>query len=206
MLFGILDALVTRIVRRTHTGKLTHHSPSMPTDEERDEGLRCGTRLPYPEYRRLSFTFPFSSVPHQKTESKISIITPLVLQSCAVYRLHRFEQEGSTSDLEASIRYFERAENLAAPAVQPQLFRNYKDVVALLARFGQKGDVADLNSAVTRLKELQESQPTDHPMRPLTFKTLAQALRLRSDKTGDSQDLDDAIRYEQRVLYICPPK
>lgn len=94
---------------------------------------------------------------------------------------------------------------LAAPGAPLELVSLYKYAIALMARFGLKGDAADLDKAISRLQEISETQPMNHNLQTLSIKTLAEALRLRSDKTGNSRDLDAAIQYEQRVLYLCPP-
>ncbi|KAG8887968.1 hypothetical protein FRB98_008641 [Tulasnella sp. 332] len=91
------------------------------------------------------------------------------------------------------------AVNHLAPGHRLQLDNLYKYATALLARFELKRGVADLGHAIALLEELADAQPTDHPLRPLTLKTLAEAHYMRSKSSGDISDLNATILYEQQV-------
>ncbi|KAG8851840.1 hypothetical protein FRB96_009024, partial [Tulasnella sp. 330] len=105
------------------------------------------------------------------------------------------------ADLDASIRYFERAENLTTRGhLQP--LGHYKYAVALLSRFRLKGDDADLDHAANRLEVLLKT-PRLGALQPLCIKTLAEALHLRSERTGSISSLDTVIQLERQVLDLC---
>ncbi|KAG8863720.1 hypothetical protein FRB96_007557 [Tulasnella sp. 330] len=129
----------------------------------------------------------------------------LILQSCGINLLDRFEQESLVADLEASLRHFEMARSLSGPRDQLQPFSMYKYAVALLLRFKQNGDAADLDRAIAPLEEVLKTQPESHPLRPLVIKTLAEAHCSRSESSTNISNLDAAIQYTQQVLTICPP-
>ncbi|KAG8875980.1 hypothetical protein FRB97_004530 [Tulasnella sp. 331] len=127
--------------------------------------------------------FRFVSTSGHVNGSEISFISPLVLQSRALTRYQRFEQNGSLTDLDTSIHCFEAAENIAVLNDRLRHISRHKHAVALLARFRKTKTVRDLNNATTRLKELSKIQP--------------EALRCRYALTKKQVDLDDASGYER---------
>ncbi|KAG8855406.1 hypothetical protein FRB96_007064 [Tulasnella sp. 330] len=147
--------------------------------------------------------FRFVSTSGHVNGSEISFISPLVLQSRALTRYQRFEQNGSLTDLDTSIHCFEAAENIAVLNDRLRHISRHKHAVALLARFRKTKTVRDLNNATTRLKELSKIQPEGHPLRPLAVKTLNEALQLRSESARSMAFLDTAIRLDRHVLDTC---
>ncbi|KAG8855405.1 hypothetical protein FRB96_007063 [Tulasnella sp. 330] len=171
MPFGVLEPLIARLTRTIHVERPT---PSKP----RNRTTSSTSQLVGADHRRPMMTSP-------------------VLRSYGVNGLDCFQQEALSADLEASIHYFERAEDLASPGGQLKLISLCKYAVALLARFGRKGDTVDLNNAACRLKELLEIQSLDHPLRPLTIKALAEAphLRLHSSIPNPDTAFERAIEF-----------
>ncbi|KAG8844284.1 hypothetical protein FRB96_003220 [Tulasnella sp. 330] len=167
MVFGVLGALIARIVRTALSGKLTQHSANTHIVEELDEILSVSDRSNGPQ---------------------ISVITPLILQSCGINRLHHFEQDGSIADLEAAILSKE-------PTASRDPKVNY-DLSAITS------DDADLDDSTRHLKDLLKTQRLDHPLRRLIIKTLAEALRLRSENI---LNLNTTIQLERQALDIRLP-
>jgi hypothetical protein len=65
---------------------------------------------------------------------------------------------------------------------------------ALNYRFGQNGDLADLDAAIAAGEEAVKITPGDHPRYAALLSNLGAALQTRFDRIGDERDLDLAIR------------
>ncbi|KAF7983725.1 hypothetical protein HWV62_19677 [Athelia sp. TMB] len=77
--------------------------------------------------------------------------------------------------------------------------------IELQIHFGQSGQIADLEQAITYFRDaLTLSQP-GHPDRATDLDNLASALFTRFNHTGQMGDLEQAIAYYRVALELCPP-
>ena len=76
---------------------------------------------------------------------------------------------------------------------------------ALQGRFGGSGDLADLEQAISLLREAVASVPPGHPDRAAMLSNLAAGLRARFGGSGDLADLEQAISLLREAVASVPP-
>lgn len=71
-------------------------------------------------------------------------------------------------------------------------------------RFGQLGDFADLDNAITMQQHCVASTPDDDPNKPTRLSKLGMSYAARFGRLGDLTDLENAIIMKQRAFALPP--
>ncbi|KAG8876925.1 hypothetical protein FRB98_006998 [Tulasnella sp. 332] len=139
-------------------------------------------------------------------EVERSTIATLIFQGCGTDRFNKFTQNEEPAELEAALRFFERALRLLPPGQQLHHSSVINYASALMLRFEQTTDDSDLDLAIKQLEEwLKAQSPNDPTSRRLVLMTLAQAQDVKWKTFGDFTDLESMIESERQILELCPP-
>ncbi|KAJ7500919.1 CHAT domain-containing protein [Mycena galericulata] len=77
--------------------------------------------------------------------------------------------------------------------------------VALYTRFGQEGDIPDIDEAIVLHREALALRGPPHPDRGSSLNNLGKAIWTRFDHRGDPQDIDEAILLHREALALHGP-
>jgi tetratricopeptide (TPR) repeat protein len=105
----------------------------------------------------------------------------------------KFEHTGVRSDLDAAVKAFNEAAEIAPMDLEKSSFEH--DVsMALWLRYEVTGSLQDLQVAITALEETSKSLPLDHPKRVSRVHDLGLAYARLAESNGSSLLLDKAIQ------------
>ena len=76
--------------------------------------------------------------------------------------------------------------------------------ISLATRFGQNGNMDDLNEAVQLLREALSLRPHGHPERSASLHNLANILQTRFKQNGSTDDLNEAVQLHREALSLQP--
>ncbi|KAJ6574229.1 CHAT domain-containing protein [Mycena capillaripes] len=77
--------------------------------------------------------------------------------------------------------------------------------ISLWARFGQQGDIRDINEAIQLHRQALKIQGASYPGRSTTLSNLGLAIRQRFHQEGDPKDLAEAIDLYREALILDEP-
>lgn len=112
----------------------------------------------------------------------------------------RSQQNKNFTDLNTAISAFQQVVETARNPVHAGYFTNLG--LALLTRFEQAGQLADLNGAIKTLEQAVEASPAHHPDSAKYLSNLAGALKTRFEHIGHLSDLDTAASSFHAALEV----
>ncbi|KAJ7489711.1 CHAT domain-containing protein [Mycena galericulata] len=118
--------------------------------------------------------------------------------------IKRFEISTRVSYLDAAVDLLGDAVSLCAPwhLQRPESLNSY--AYALCSRFGQQGDMVDLEESIRCHREALELIPPSHPNRSDSLNNLASVLSVRFGQTGQLADLEESIAFHRQALELRP--
>ncbi|KAG8883807.1 hypothetical protein FRB97_005810 [Tulasnella sp. 331] len=133
------------------------------------------------------------------------MIATLIFQGCGTDHFNKFIQTGEPANLQASLRFFDRALSVLRPGQQLHHSSVSNYASGLIARFEQTTDNCDLDLGIKHLEGWLKAQPPDDPTsRRLVLETLAQTRDVKWKTFGEVMDLESMIASEQQALDLCP--
>lgn len=118
----------------------------------------------------------------------------------------RFERTGDAGDLDEAVQAG-RAAVQATPPDHPNRAVYLGNLSGTLFRFAGTGDLGDLDEAVETGRAAIRATPHDHPSRAMCLMNLGGALRWRFERTGEAQDLQEAMAAFRQAFEVAaaPP-
>jgi tetratricopeptide (TPR) repeat protein len=128
-----------------------------------------------------------------------------VLSALASAVQQRYEESGSSLDLDRAVELYRQAVSLTDQADPLLWSRQAALASAMQMRFERSGASSDLDEAVELLLAAVNAAPSSSTERPAMLSNLAAALRSRYDRSGESEDLDQAIALWRNAVYRAVP-
>ncbi|OPB40489.1 hypothetical protein A0O28_0005680 [Trichoderma guizhouense] len=130
--------------------------------------------------------------------------TPIMLCEFGYLLEKRFEQTGSTDDINKTISIFSNLYD-ATPHNDPFSVGYLNNLgTSLSNRAEQKGSIEDLNQSISILGEALDDIPHDHPFRLKCLNNIGVSLLKRFDWMESMDDIDRAVEVAREAVNISP--
>ncbi|KAG2359469.1 CHAT domain-containing protein [Suillus spraguei] len=130
---------------------------------------------------------------------------PEALDSLAWALSSRFEQCGSTDDLDESIQHGREAVSLCSEGHSERGSYLNNLALSLHSRFDHQGNYDDLKEAISLHEEVLRLRPVGHESRQFSLNNLGNALFLCFNQHDDVDDINKAISLHREALTLRPP-